>query len=629
MTPPSSSAAQATQNSDPTSKRTETLDAVVIRFAGDSGDGMQLTGTQFTNTTAVFGNDFATLPDYPAEIRAPAGTLAGVSSFQVNFGDERIYTPGDQPDVLVAMNPAALKVHLHDLRESGVLIVNEDAFTEGNLSKAGFTSNPLEDGSIKGYQLFSIPITKMTLEALKDSPLKNKDRERCKNFYALGVLLWLYHRPLTVTTEWIETKFKKKPDLVEANITALKTGYHFGETTEMFQVHYEIAPTKRQPGTYRNITGNEALARGLAAASKITGRPLFLGSYPITPASDILHELSTFKNFRVHTFQAEDEIAGVCSAIGASFAGALAVTTTSGPGIALKGEALGLAVMTELPLVIINVQRGGPSTGLPTKTEQSDLNQALYGRHGESPMCVLAARSPGDCFYMGIEAFRIATKYMCPVLLLTDGYLANGAEPWRIPEASEIPTFEVKMATPELAEGGFLPYKRDPNTLARPWAVPGTPDLEHRIGGLEKAADTGNVSYDPANHEAMVRTRQAKIEKIVQEIPPLEITGEDSGKLLVVGWGGTYGSIQAGVRRAQKKGLSVSSVHIQHLNPLPPDLGEIMGRFEKVLVPELNLGQLRNLLRATYLVDAQGLNKIKGLPFRAVEILEKIEEMLG
>ncbi|MCB0218939.1 MAG: 2-oxoacid:acceptor oxidoreductase subunit alpha [Chrysiogenetes bacterium] len=590
---------------------------------------MQLTGTQFTNTTAVFGNDFATLPDYPAEIRAPAGTLAGVSSFQVNFGDERIYTPGDQPDVLVAMNPAALKVHLHDLRDNGVLIVNEDAFTEGNLSKAGFKSNPLEDGSIKGYQLFSIPITKMTLEALKDSPLKNKDRERCKNFYALGVLLWLYHRPLTVTTEWIETKFKKKPDLVEANITALKTGYHFGETTEMFQVSYEIAPTKRKPGTYRNITGNEALARGLAAASKITGRPLFLGSYPITPASDILHELSTFKNFRVHTFQAEDEIAGACSAIGASFAGALAVTTTSGPGIALKGEALGLAVMTELPLVIINVQRGGPSTGLPTKTEQSDLNQALYGRHGESPMCVLAARSPGDCFYMGIEAFRIATKYMCPVLLLTDGYLANGAEPWRIPEASEIPKFEVKMAQPELAEGGFLPYKRDPNTLARPWAIPGTPALEHRIGGLEKAADTGNVSYDPANHEAMVRTRQAKVEKIVQEIPPLEITGEKSGKLLVVGWGGTYGSIQAGVRRAQQKGLSVSSVHIQHLNPLPPDLGEIMGRFEKILVPELNLGQLRNLLRATYLVDAQGLNKIKGLPFRAVEILEKIEEMLG
>ena len=592
---------------------------------------MQLTGSQFTNTTAVFGNDFATLPDYPAEIRAPAGTLAGVSSFQLNFGDERIYTPGDQPDVLVAMNPAALKVHLRDLREGGVLIVNEDAFSEGNLTKAGYKANPLDDGSVKGFQLFRVPITKMTLEALKDSPLKNKDKERCKNFYALGVLLWLYHRPINVTLDWIGDKFKKKPDLVEANTIALKTGYHFGETTEMFQVNYEIAPTKRAPGTYRNITGNEALARGLAAASKIAGRPLFLGSYPITPASDILHELSTFKNFRVHTFQAEDEIAGICSAIGASFAGALAVTTTSGPGIALKGEAMGLAVMTELPLVIINVQRGGPSTGLPTKTEQSDLNQALYGRHGESPLCILAARSPGDCFYMGIEAFRIATKYMCPVMLLTDGYLANGAEPWRIPEASEIPQFKVSLAAPQLAEGedGFLPYKRDPQTMARPWAIPGTPALEHRIGGLEKADVTGNVSYDPDNHEKMVRLRQAKIQKITQEIPPLEITGEKSGKLLVVGWGGTYGSIQAGVRRAQKKGLSVSSVHIQHLSPLPPDLGEILKRFEKVLVPELNLGQLRTLIRGTYLVDAQGLNKIKGLPFRAIEIEQKIEEMLA
>ncbi len=623
-TVPSSSAAAAAQPTQPSAKRVERVDQVVIRFAGDSGDGMQITGTQFTNTSAVLGNDLATLPDYPAEIRAPAGSLAGVSSFQLNFGDQRVYTPGDQPDVLVAMNPAALKVHLRDLRSRGVLIVNSDAFNEGNLQKAGYKTNPLTDGSLRDYQLFQIPISKLNGETLKESPLPTKSKERSKNFFALGVLLWLYHRPLDTTIGWVETKFKKNPDIVQANLKTLKAGFHFGETADMFQVSYEIPPMKREPGTYRNISGNEALALGFVAASQITDLPIFLASYPITPASDVLHALSGYKNFKVHTFQAEDEIAAAGVALGASFAGALALTTTSGPGLDLKSETIGLALRAELPLVVVDIQRGGPSTGLPTKTEQADLLHAIYGRHGESPVCVIAAKTPGDCFYMAIEAFRLATKYMCPVILLTDGYLANGAEPWRIPDTNSLSKFNVKFRTDP---SGFSPSLRDEKTLSRPWALPGTPGLEHRIGGIESDYTTGNISYDPTNHERMVHLRQEKIDGIAREIPPLEITGEKSGKLLVVGWGSTYGAIQAAVVHSRAKKLSVSSVHVQHLNPLPPDLGDILKRFEKVLVPEMNLGQLVKLLRAKYLVDAVGLNKVQGLPFKSIEIENKIAEM--
>lgn len=585
---------------------------------------MQLTGTQFTNTTAVVGNDLATLPDFPAEIRAPAGTLAGVSSFQINFGDQRIYTPGDQPDVLVAMNPAALKKHLGDLRTNGVLIVNEDAFNANNLSKAGYASNPLEDKSLQSYQLFRLPISKLTHETLSDSPLGNKEKERCKNFFALGVLLWLYHRPKEHTEDWIRTKFAKKPEIVEANLTALRAGWNFGETTEAFQVTYEVAPTRREPGVYRNISGNEAIALGAAAAAKLSGLPLLYASYPITPASDILHGLARYKNYGVQTFQAEDEIAAIGAAIGASFAGVLAMTGTSGPGLALKSEALSLALKTELPLVVVNVQRGGPSTGLPTKTEQADLLFAMYGRHGESPACIIAPHSPGDCFFKIIEAFRIATKYVMPVILLSDGYLGNGAEPWRVPEIETLRGFDVKFRTdPE----GFYPYLRNEETLARPWVKPGTPGLEHRIGGIEGARLTGNVSYDPENHEQQVRLRAEKVQRVQADIPPLEITGEKSGKLLVLGWGSTYGSIQAAVRRSHRKGLPVSSVHIDYINPLPADLGDVLSRFEEVLVPELNMGQLLKVIREKFLIDAKGLNKIKGLPFKAIEIEEKIAEL--
>ena len=608
----------------PTKKR-ETLDQAVIRFCGDSGDGMQITGSQFTNTAALYGNDLATFPDFPAEIRAPAGTLPGVSGFQVNFSSSDVYTPGDSVDVLVAMNPAALKTNVKDLRTNGILIVNADDFKEVDLKKAQCKTNPLEDQSLDGYRLFKVELTKLTRAALKELGLDAKSMDRCKNFFALGMCYWLYNRPMDGTHRWLDEKFKSKPTLAEANKLAMKAGYAYCEATEAFQTSYEIPPAKLEPGTYRNISGNTALALGFVAASQKAGITLFQGSYPITPASDILHELSMFKSFGVVTFQAEDEIAAVSSAIGAAYGGALAITTTSGPGMALKMEAIGLAIATELPLVICDIQRGGPSTGLPTKTEQADLLQALYGRNSEAPVPVLAAATPGDCFWMAFEASRIAIKYMVPVILLSDGYLANGAEPWKIPTVEELPEIPVKFATdPE----GFLPYKRDPKTLARPWAIPGTPGLEHRIGGIEKQDVTGNINYEPLNHETMVRIRAAKVEGIAQDIPEAIPVGDPEGDLLIVGWGSTYGPITAALRSARGKGRKIGHVHLRHLNPLPRNLGDVLKRYKKVVVPEMNMGQLVMVLRAKYLVDALGFNKIQGQPFKVAEIEAKIEELL-
>lgn len=607
-------------------KALKNLDEVTIRFAGDSGDGMQLTGTQFTNTTAIMGNDLSTLPDYPAEIRAPAGTLFGVSGFQIHFGATEINTPGDMCDVLVAMNPAALKVNLRSLRDGGIIIANEDGFNEKNLKLAGYERNPLKDGSLEKYQVHVVDITKLTSNALADLNLSNKVVERSKNFFALGMMYWMFSRPMDPTIKWIQEKFKKTPELIEANTRVLKAGYAFGETTEIFAARYEVKPAPLQPGTYRSITGNEATAWGLIAASVKSGLDLFLGSYPITPASDILHELARHKNFRVKTFQAEDEIAGITSAIGASYGGALGVTTTSGPGMALKTEAMGLAVMLELPLVIVDVQRGGPSTGLPTKTEQADLLQAVYGRNSEAPIPVLAASTPADCFATVFEACRIAIKYMTPVIFLSDGYLANGAEPWLIPSVSSLPDIAPKFRTE--AEG-FQPYLRDEKTLSRPWAIPGTPGLEHRIGGLEKQHITGNVSYDPENHEFMVKMRQAKVDGIANDIPPAKVEGDEKGELLVVGWGGTYGAIRTAVETKRSEGKSVSHLHLKYLNPFQKNLGEILYNFKHILIPELNLGQLAKLIRAKYLLPAMTLSKVQGLPFKSIEIEAKIDEILG
>jgi 2-oxoglutarate ferredoxin oxidoreductase subunit alpha len=607
-------------------RKREIIDNAVIRFCGDSGDGMQITGSQFTNTVALYGNDLATFPDFPAEIRAPAGTLPGVSGFQVHFSSSDVYTPGDSVDVLIAMNPAALKMNLADLKTNGILIVNLDDFQPNDLRKAQIVTNPLEDHSLDGYRLFAVELTKMTRAALKDLGLDAKSMDRCKNFFALGMCYWLYNRSMEPTHGWLEEKFKTKQQLVQANKLAMKAGYSYCEATEAFQISYEIPPAKLTPGVYRNISGNAALALGFVAASQKAGIPLFLGSYPITPASDILHELSMYKDFGVITFQAEDEIAAITSAIGAAYAGALGITSTSGPGMALKTEALGLAVAVELPLVICDIQRGGPSTGLPTKTEQADLLQALFGRNSEAPIPVVAPSSPGDCFWIALEASRIAIKHMVPVIILSDGYLANGAEPWKVPTMDELPEIPVHFETnPE----GFLPYRRDPVTLSRPWAVPGTPGLEHRIGGIEKQDVTGNIDYEPLNHEHMVRLRAAKVEAVADDIPPVVPEGDQSGDLLIIAWGSTHGPITAALNAQREKGRSIGHVHLRHLNPLPRDLGDVIKRFKKVLVPEMNMGQLLMILRAKYLVDAQGYNKIQGKPFKTSEIENKIEQMLG
>jgi 2-oxoglutarate ferredoxin oxidoreductase subunit alpha len=607
----------------------EEIDKVVIRLAGDSGDGMQLAGSRFTDASAAFGNDLATLPSFPAEIRAPAGTLPGVSSFQVQIADFDILTAGDQPDCLVAMNPAALKANLADLRQGGTLIINEDAFEERNLAKAGYAANPLEDGSLVGYKVITVPMERLTKEAVKDSGVSGRDVLRSKNMFALGLLAWLYHRPQEPTVKWVQDKFGKRPEVAEANILAFKAGYTYGVATEAIKTTYTIKPASLEPGTYTNITGNIALAWGLIAAAQAARLPLFYGTYPITPASDILHELSRHKNFGVRTFQAEDEIAGIGTAIGAAFGGSLAVTGSSGPGIALKSEAISLALMTELPLVVINVQRGGPSTGLPTKPEQSDLLFALFGRHGESPLPVVAAASPSDAFDIAIEAARLALKYMTPVILLSDNLIANGSEPWRLPDLDTLPDISVPFATrPNGPDGSYFPYLRDPETFARPWAVPGTPGLEHRIGGLEKAEVTGNVSYNPDNHQLMTDTRAWKIDHIAQDIPPVEIVGDDDAKLLVLGWGSQLGVIRAAARRVRNRGEKVATAHLRHLNPFPANLGEVLARFDKVLIPELNSGQLRFLIRARYLVPAEGLNKVAGVPFKIHEVEEKILEML-
>jgi 2-oxoglutarate ferredoxin oxidoreductase subunit alpha len=607
-------------------RKREVIDQAVIRFCGDSGDGMQITGSQFTNTVALYGNDLATFPDYPAEIRAPAGTLPGVSGFQVHFSSNDVYTPGDSVDVLVAMNPAALKMNLPDLKTNGILIVNLDSFKENDLRKAQIVTNPLEDHSLDGYRLFAVELTKMTRAALKDLGLDAKSMDRCKNFFALGMCYWLYNRSMEPTHGWLQEKFKSKQQLVQANKLAMQAGYSYCEATEAFQISYEIPPAKLAPGVYRNISGNAALALGFVAASQKAGIPLFLGSYPITPASDILHELSMYKDFGVITFQAEDEIAAITSAIGAAYAGALGITSTSGPGMALKTEALGLAVAVELPLVICDIQRGGPSTGLPTKTEQADLLQALFGRNSEAPIPVLAPSSPGDCFWIALEASRIAIKHMVPVIVLSDGYLANGAEPWKVPAVDELPEIPVHFETnPE----GFLPYRRDPVTLSRPWAVPGTPGLEHRIGGIEKQDVTGNINYEPLNHEHMVRLRAAKVESVAIDIPPVIPEGDESGDLLIIAWGSTHGPITAALNAQREKGRKIGHVHLRYLNPLPRDLGEVISRYKKVLVPEMNMGQLLMILRAKYLVNAQGYNKIQGKPFKTSEIEQKIEQMLG
>lgn len=606
-------------------KPVQERDSVVIRFAGDSGDGMQVTGTQFATESVLAGNDIGTLPDFPAEIRAPTGTLYGVSAFQVQFGSTNVYTPGDDLDALVVMNPAALKTNLSDLKQNGLLLIDKEEFNEANLKKANYTTNPLEDGSLAKYQVYPIEITRMTTSALEALNLPNRSVMRSRNFFALGVVSWLFNRPIDNTLQWINQRFKRNNEVLEANTRALKGGFDFAENTEMFASSYSVKPAQIAPGTYRNISGNQATALGFVVAAKKAGLPLFLGSYPITPASDVLHELASFKDFGVYTFQAEDEIAGVGSALGAAFGGAIGITTTAGPGMNLKAETIGLATVVELPMVITDVQRAGPSTGMPTKPEQSDLFQALYGRHGDTPVPVVAASTPSDCFFAAFEAIRIAVTYMTPVFLLTDGFLANASEPWLLPKVADLPNIKVEFRTDPQ---GFFPYLRDENTLARPWVRPGTPGLEHRVGGLEKDYTTGNISYAPANHEQMVRVRYRKLAKITQDIPPTKIHGPERGKLLVIGWGSTYGSITAAVSEAQQQGKSVSHVHLRHLNPLPADLGEIMSRFEKILVPEMNMGQLLRVLRADYLVDAVGLNKIQGRPFKVSEISARIARML-
>lgn len=608
-------------DSSSTQKPVEALLGATVRFAGDSGDGMQLAGSQLTNTSALAGNDVATFPDFPAEIRAPRGTLAGVSGFQVHFASSDIFTPGDALDALVAMNPAALKTNIGDLEPDGILIVNKDAFDTKSLEKAGYQSNPLEDGSLSKYKIFEVPMTSLTRKAVEDQGLSQKMADRCRNFFAMGLVYWLFGRKLDATLRHIETKFAKKPDIVAANTNALKAGRNYGETTDAFVSSYQVDRASLERGTYRNMMGNDALAWGLIAAAKLSDKELFLGSYPITPASDILHELSKHKNFGVRTFQAEDEIAAVTSAIGAAFGGAMAITTSSGPGIALKGEAIGLAIMMELPIIVINIQRGGPSTGLPTKTEQSDLLQAMFGRNGESPMPVIAARSPADCFETAIEAWRIAATYMIPVMLLSDGYVANGSEPWAIPDVSQLKKIPISHPT---GNGKFRPYDRN-EKLARPWAIPGTPGLEHRLGGLEKDDGSGNVSYDPHNHHKMCETRARKVSIIADGIPEQEVVGAPTGDLLVLSWGGTYGACLTAVREAQKLGLSVSHAHLRYLNPFPRNLGKLLGSFRKILIPELNLGQLRTLIRSEFLINAIGQNKVQGKPFTVGEIIDRIK----
>lgn len=614
-----------TGDSGSNGRSVESLETVAIRFAGDSGDGMQLTGTQFTSTTAIVGNDLATLPDYPAEIRAPAGTLAGVSGFQIQFGSSDIHTPGDRPDVLVAMNPAALKANLNDLEPGAMIFVNSDAFDARSCAKVDLPATVLSDGTLDAFRVFEVQFTTLTRGALEGSDLTTREKDRCKNFLALGLMYFCFSRPLEHTEKWLDQKFAKKPDLAAANKRVLRAGFNYGVTTEAFAVTYKVAPADIAPGVYRQVTGNSATAIGLVAGAQLAKSDLFLGSYPITPASDILHELSKYKRFGVRTFQAEDEIAAIASAIGASFGGNVAVTTTSGPGLALKGEAIGLAIMTELPLVIVNVQRGGPSTGLPTKTEQSDLLQAMYGRNGEAPMPVIAAATPADCFTMAIEAVRLATKYMTPVMLLTDGYIANGAEPWKVPDVASLPDLTVNFRTePE----GFQSYGRNPVTLARPWVRAGTPGLEHRIGGLEKADGSGTVSYDPENHEHMNRIRAEKVARIAADIPDAEVIGDDHGDVLIVGWGGTYGALRAATSVLRKKGHKVSFMHLRHINPMPVNVEPMLKSFRTVVAAELNLGQLRHLLRERYLVDVKGLNKIQGQPFKISEIVKKIEAVL-
>ena len=604
------------------------LDRVTIRFAGDSGDGMQLTGTQFTKTAALFGNDVSTLPDFPAEIRAPAGSLPGVSGFQISFSSDDIHTPGDRPDVLVAMNPAALKVNLGDLVPGGGIIVNTDAFNEINLKKAGYAADPLHDGSLKGYNLFEIPMSTLVVGACEGLGLSSKQVELTKNFFALGVMFWLYERSMEGTERWIAEKFAGKEGIAEANRRALRAGYAFGETTEIFHTHYRVPPAHLPPGTYRNITGNEATALGFVVASKLAERDLFLASYPITPASDILHQLSSYKHLGVKTVQSEDEIAAIGAAVGAAYGGALGMTTTSGPGMALKAEMLGLAVMVELPLVVVDVQRAGPSTGMPTKTEQGDLLMSMFGRNSDSPIPVVAPATPAECFTMAIEAWRIALKHMTPVVYLSDAFLATGAEPWLIPQVADLPSIKVENA-PAATGPGFRPYKRDPETLARPWAVPGTPGLEHRIGGLEKLDELGTVSYDPDNHHRMNLLRAEKVARVARDIPPTELFGEATGDLLILGWGSTYGSIRSAVERLQSRGKRVSHAHLRYLNPLPTDLEAMLKNFKHVLMPELNAGQLRMLIRAKYLVDAVGFNLVRGKPFQIGEIEAKAESILG
>lgn len=621
----------STQPAPSTRKPAEVIERgeLTIRFAGDSGDGMQLVGTQMTTTTAIFGNDVSTFPDFPAEIRAPAGTLAGVSGYQLNFGAHKLRTAGDRVNALIAMNPAALKVNLADLEPGGILVINEDAFTKQNFVKANIVDNPLDDPGLKRFQVFQIPIDQLNAKAVADSGLTGRAVGRCKNFFALGLTYWLFGRSMEPTLRWIQDKFGSKPSVADANSKALKAGYFFGETAEMFPVRYLVPPAKLAPGRYRKVTGNEAMAMGLITAAQRAGKPLYYGSYPITPASDILHELARHKNFDVRTFQAEDEIAAITAVIGAAFAGAFAVTGTSGPGVALKQEGIGLAIMTELPMVIVNVQRGGPSTGLPTKTEQADLFQAVLGRNGEAPLCVLAPATPGECFTMAIEAFRIATQYMTPVIILSDGYLANGAEPWLMPDVSKLPTFKIEHPQQNNNNGGpFLPYKRNAS-LTRPWAVPGTAGLEHRIGGLEKKDVTGEVCYEPDNHHHMVLTRRKKIDNIADTIPMLSVNGDPIGKLLVLGWGSTYGPITTAVERCRAKGLSVSSAHLRYMDPMPKNTGDVLRAFDRVLIPEMNLGQLCTLVRARYLVDAIGLNKVEGKPFMIQEIQDRVEELLN
>jgi 2-oxoglutarate ferredoxin oxidoreductase subunit alpha len=609
-------------------KPVEQLDQVIIRFAGVSGDGMQLTGGRFTSETALFGNDLSTLPDFPAEIRAPAGSLPGVSGFQIHYADHDILTPGDAPHVLVAMNPAALRTNLKDLPPGGTLIVNSDAFNERNLQKAGYSSNPLEDGTLDDYHVHEVPLTTLTIEALKDVDVTKREAERSKNMFALGLMSWLYTRPTEGTLTFISKKFANKSEIAEANTRAFRAGYAFGETSEGFATQYEVAPAQLPPGTYRNVTGNQALGLGLIAASTQSKLPLFLSAYPITPASDILHDLARHKNFGIRTFQAEDEIAAVGAALGASFGGGLGVCTSSGPGIILKMETIGLAVALELPLLILDIQRAGPSTGMPTKPEQADLLAVMFGRNAESPVPVVAASTPGGCFDAAIEAARIALKYRTPVFLLSDAYLANGSEPWLLPDIEALPDISIEFAEQPGVDGGFLPYQRDPETLARQWAIPGTPGLEHRIGGLEKEDVTGNVSYDPENHDHMVRLRAQKVSGIAADIPELGVDDPDGATLLVLGWGGTYGPIQSAARRLRKEGKKVAHAHLTHLNPFPRNLGEVLGRYDKVLVPEMNLGQLLKLVRAEFLVDAVGYNRVRGLPFRSDELAEAIEAML-